>query len=182
MYGIISKYLKTQHFLAIFFLNRFLFWPWYASIAFWSILPRSMLLSVYEGCQISKKCPYWAKNFPSLDMPNNMDLGKMLCMGIETYHGHDKLIWEKKLELKWPENVDFSNISKYPIHFLWISYIKYDPTAGGGVKWPQKTMKNFSKLFMIFQHKKNKCELLWTCDKLKWIYHNSAKFKGEVAN
>ena len=28
----------------------------------------------------------------------------------------------------------------------------------------------------------NKCELLWTCDKLKWTYHNSAKFKGELAN
>ena len=28
----------------------------------------------------------------------------------------------------------------------------------------------------------NKCELLWTCDKLQWTYHNSAKFKGELAN
>ena len=24
----------------------------------------------------------------------------------------------------------------------------------------------------------NKCELLWTCDKLQWTYHNSAKFKA----
>ena len=31
-------------------------------------------------------------------------------------------------------------------------------------------------------HISNKCELLWTCDKLQWTYHNSAKFKGELAN
>ena len=29
--------------------------------------------------------------------------------------------------------------------------------------------------------KTNKRELLWTCDKLQWTYHNSAKFKGELA-
>ena len=30
-------------------------------------------------------------------------------------------------------NVDFSNISKSPIHFLWIFYIEYEPPAGSGV-------------------------------------------------
>ena len=31
------------------------------------------------------------------------------------------------------------------------------------------------------ESRENKCELLWTCDKLQWTYHNSVKFKGELA-
>ena len=68
-----------------------------------------------------------------------------------------KIDLRKKLELKWPENVDFSNISKYPIHFLWISYIKYDP-PGGESNDLQKCRKFFSKLFMIFLHKKKNAD------------------------
>ena len=82
-----------------------------------SILPRSKLFSIFKGRQIGGKCPYWA-NLPILPLVEYMDLGKMHYKGIQIYHGHDKNRFEKKLELKRPENVDFSNISTYPIHFL----------------------------------------------------------------
>ena len=68
-----------------------------------------------------------------------------------------KIDSRKKWELKWPENVDFSNISKNPIHFLWISYIKYDPPSGGSNDL-QKCRIFFSKLFMIFLHKKKNAD------------------------
>ena len=64
-----------------------------------------------------------------------MDLGKMLYKGIETYHGHDKNRFETKIGGKMARNVDFSNISKNPIHFQFDiknMSLQWDGGGGGG--------------------------------------------------
>ena len=45
-----------------------------------------------KNAHIGQICPFC----PSSNMPNNMDLGKMLYKGIETQYGHDKNRFEKK--------------------------------------------------------------------------------------
>ena len=53
-------------------------------------------------------------------------------------------------------NVNFSNISKSPKLFLWISCKEYEPSAGA-VKWPLKVQKNVFQAFYDSseQEKKN---------------------------
>ena len=102
-----------------------------------------MLFSIFEGCQIGKKCPYWATIClfrPSLDMPNNMDLGKMLNKGMTNR------FLRQNWELEWPENVDISNILQYPIHFFvnFLYEIRY--SSGGLIVVPPTPNSIFSKI------------------------------------
>ena len=72
-----------------------------------------------KNAHIGQICPFC----PSSNMPNNMDLGKMLYKGIEAYYGHDKNRFEKKIGVKMARKCRFFEYFEisytFPVNFLY---------------------------------------------------------------
>ena len=67
---------------------------------------------------------------------------------------------------------------------VWKSFIASESQFSKNVclVWEYIDPSSPALTYLPYEIKRNKCELLWTCDKLQWTYHNSAKIKGELAN
>ena len=133
----------------------FLGWLWHTVIPGQSIWPWCVLFRRFHGMSKGSK---WA--FLSIlgyfDNPKISWRKKCRakCFDLVSRYVRDipETPSEKEIQLKLTSNVRFSNFLKFPIHFQWISIVKFERPVGGSNDL-QSCPNFFSELFMIFVHK-----------------------------
>ena len=123
--------------LALFFsLSKFLGCLWHVVTQIKSILPWYVLFHLYRGGQRGSK---WA--FLSIlghfDHLKKSWKAKRCAKCFEFVSQHVRPIPEihsvKEMQLKLSSNVRFSDFSKFPIHFHWISIVRFEFVGGSPI-------------------------------------------------